>query len=116
MDGPQTNVPVLVEALHDRAEGVRSQAASALVSIGPRALPAVAPLLNATEPSVRHEALRIFRTIAAERVDSGVSVGWPAELHRLISAYDDDMSRAERARLTRAVVSMVREYPNEIGK
>jgi HEAT repeat protein len=114
-DDGGVSLAVLVEALHDADESVASRAAHALVQMGPRVLPAVAPLLNANQAGVRAQATWIARKIADDRVEGGVRIGWPAELQRLMAAYDDTLSNRERARLTRAVLSLMREYPDEIG-
>ena len=114
-DDGGTSQAVLVEALYDGDESVASTAARALVRIGPSVLPAVAPLLNASHPRVRTQAIWIARKIAADRVEGGVQVGWPAELQRLMAAFDDTLSNTERTRLTRAVVNMMREYHAELG-
>ena len=114
-DDGGVSLAVLVEALHDGDERVASRAARALVRIGPSVLPSVAPLLNASHPRVRAQAIWIARKIAADRVKGGVRVGWAAELQRLMAAFDDSLSNTERTRLTRAVLSLTREYPGEIG-
>src|ERR1700730_15940146 len=105
----------LVEALHDNQSGVPCQAALELVRFGPRALAAVAPHLDAYQQDVRLLSVWIARTIAADQMASGLRVGWPAVLHALLAIYDATMPRAERTRLTRAVVSMLREHPVVFG-
>jgi HEAT repeat protein len=113
-DGNTPALATLLQALHDTDDEVPSSAARAIVEIGPRVLPAVAPLLNVGQWRVRAQAIWIARTLAADRVNGGVRVGWPAELHRLMAAYEDDMSSAERARLTRAVESMIAAYEAQL--
>lgn len=108
------SLEALVEALHDSQAHVPSEAALALALFGPRALPAVAPLLDDYQQSVRAQAVWIARTIAADQMASGLRVGWPAILQALLAVYDDSMSRAERTRLTRAVVSMLNEHQIEL--
>jgi HEAT repeat protein len=110
----RASLEALVEALDDRQAPVPSEAALALVRFGPRALPAVAPLLDAYQQSVRAQAVWIARTIAADQMAGGSQVGWPAVLQALLAVYDDTISRAERTRLTRAVVSMLDEHEIEL--
>jgi hypothetical protein len=104
------SLEALVEALHDTQARVPSEAALDLVRFGPRALPSVAPLLDAYQPLVRAQAVWVARTIAGDEMANGLRSGWPVILQGLLAVYDDTMSRAERTRLTRAVVSMLREH------
>jgi hypothetical protein len=109
-DADGASLEALVEALHSTQARVPSEAALELVRVGPQALPAVAPLLDAYQPGVRAQTIWIVRTIAADEMDNGMRGGWPVILQGLLAVYDDTMSRAERTRLTRAVVSMLREH------
>jgi hypothetical protein len=109
-DAGGASLEALVEALHSTQARVPSEAALELVRVGPPALPAVAPLLDSYQPGVRAQAVWIARTIAADEMANGQRGGWPVILQGLLAVYDDTMSRAERARLTRAVVSMLREH------
>jgi HEAT repeat protein len=66
----QTAVPALAEALKHKDSVVRTNAAQALVQIGPKAkaaVPALAEALKDKEPSVRGAAAEALRKIEAER-------------------------------------------------
>ena len=113
--GDPRAVDALIQTLEDDVVGAGlSRSASTLAGLGPRVLSAVAPLLDSDEPSLRNQAMLVMREIAAERFNAGAKIGWPAELLRLMSAYEVDMARSERARLTRAVVFLLRDQRSAI--